>query len=151
MSRRGNPAAWVLLAVLLAGLWHQTGRLASRLTAGLLLHRVELSTYEAVATGRLPVAVATSNLEDLERAARLDPIEVGIPLAHGSEYLLMRRPAEAIESYRRALAIEPRPEIYLNLGRAYALDGRLMEAQESFRTALRLDPSFFSQVPEGFR
>jgi tetratricopeptide (TPR) repeat protein len=149
VSRR-SFLAWVLVPLLAAALFYQTGRLRSRLLAGQLLRRVETRTYEAVVTGRLPVAVVTENLADLEQAARLDPLEVGIPLAHGSQYLLMKQPDPAIELYGQALAIEPRPEIYLNLGRAYLQGGRIEEARENFKTALALDPSFFHQIPEGF-
>jgi tetratricopeptide (TPR) repeat protein len=153
VSRGRGLLAYGLVALIAAALVVQTGRLRSRIQAGQLLRRVEARTYEAVVTGRLPFEVASANQADLDRAAGLDPLEVGIPLAYGSQYLLMQQPDSAIELYRRALEIEPRPEIYLNLGRAELQSGRIAEARDHFKTALALDPSFFSQIPqlpEGF-
>ena len=43
--------------------------------------------------------------------------------------------------------LEPRPEGYLNLGRAQWFAGRRDEARLSFATAVRLDPRLASQVP----
>lgn len=150
MSRGRGLLAYGLVALAAAALVYQSGRLRSRIQAGQLLRRVETRTYDAVLIGRLPFEMASANQADLERAGKLDPLEVGIPLAYGSQYLLLQQPDSAIELYRQALAVEPRPEIYLNLGRAYLQGGRIEEARESFRTALALDPTFYRQIPGGF-
>ena len=87
------------------------------------------------------------NLELLRRAGELDPAEIAIVVGRGSQYLLLRRPDAAIGAYRQALTLEPRPEIYLNLGRAQQMAGRNEEAQASFDEAVRLDPHLAPQVP----
>ncbi len=138
MARAG---AWAALAALALALAFQSVRLRDRLQASSLLRRAEARTLAAAATGRIASTLLQQNLLDLERAARLDPVEVGIPLARGSQFLLMRRAAAAIESYERALALEPRPEIYLNRARARLLAGEAAAAEEDFARAARLDPA----------
>jgi Flp pilus assembly protein TadD len=89
------------------------------------------------------------NLSWLDRAAQLDPLEIGIPIARGSQYLLLRRPDEAIAAYREAAALEPRPEIDLNLGRALWMRGDKDAARQAFRRAVRLNPALRAEVPTG--
>ena len=137
--------AWTAVALVALALALQTVRLRDRLQASAVLRRVETRTLAAAATGRIASTLLQQNLLDLDRAARLDPSEVGVPLARGSQFLLMRRAASALESYERALALEPRPEIYLNRGRARLLAGETAAAQEDFVRAARLDPAL--QVP----
>jgi len=138
--------AWAALAALILALGFQTVRLRDRLLASSLLRLAETRTLSAAATGRIASTVLQQNLLDLERAARLDPVEVGVPLARGSQFLLMRRAGAAIESYERALALEPRPEIYLNRGRALLLAGQAAAAGEDFARAARLDPAL--RIPQ---
>jgi hypothetical protein len=52
----------------------------------------------------------------------------------------------AIESYRAAAALEPRPEIYLNLGRAESAHNP-DEARRDFALAVRLDSRLARVVP----
>lgn len=138
--------AWAALAVLILALGFQTVRLRDRLLASSLLRGAETRTLAAAATGRIASTLLQENLLDLERAARLDPSEVGVPLARGSQFLLMRRADAAIESYEHALALEPRPEIYLNRGRARLLAGQAAAAGEDFARAAKLDPAL--RIPQ---
>ena len=68
--------------------------------------------------------------DDLETLARL-----------GSALRAGGRTAEAIDCFRRVLALNPRlPEGWYNLGNAQSADGQLAEAAESYRRALALKP-----------
>src|SRR6202008_3172449 len=59
----------------------------------------------------------------------------------GIVQMAMGRSAEAIASYRRALAIDPKfHECWTNLGLAQSALGNPEAATESFRAALRLQP-----------
>jgi len=136
----------VLLALATAG---QTVRWRDRLTASRLLAEVEALSLQAARSGQVPATMIASNLRALRRAAPLDPVEVGIPIARGSQYFLLARADPAIEAYQEALALEPRAEGYLNLGRAQWLAGRVEEARRSFGFAVRLDPNLAALVPPG--
>ncbi len=136
----------LLLALATAG---QAVRWRDRTTASRLLAEVESLSLGAVRSGQVPAEMIGANLLSLRRAAALDPVEVGIPIARGTQYLLLSRPEPAIAAYREALALEPRSEGYLNLGRAEWLAGRTDEARESFATAVRLDPWLTPLVPAG--
>lgn len=136
----------VLFALAAAG---QAVRWRDRMTASRLLAEVESLSLGAVRSGQVPAGMIAANLESLRRAAALDPVEVGIPIARGTQYLLLSRPEPAIQAYEEALALEPRSEGYLNLGRAQWLAGRTDEARESFATAVRLDPWLAPLVPPG--
>jgi len=148
---KGRVLAWPLAAVLLLALAGQTMRWHARITAGRLLARVEALTMAVVSRGSAPRGLLGANLDALRRAAALDPVEVGVPIARGSQYFVFGDPEMAVEAYRAALALEPRPEIYLNLGRAESSARRLEEARRDFALALRLDPRFLLSVPPEMR
>jgi tetratricopeptide (TPR) repeat protein len=144
---KGRLLIWPLAAVLALALVGQTVRWHARLTAGRLLARVESLTMAAVRQGSAPRGLLRANLDALKEAGALDPVEVGVPIARGSQYLVFGDPDLAIESYQAAAALEPRPEIYLNLGRAELAARRLDEARQSFALAVRLDPRLAPAVP----
>ena len=77
----------------------------------------------------------------------LDPTEIGVPMARGSQYLLLRRPADALAAYEEGARQEPRPEIFLNIGRAARMLGDTRRARDAFARAIRLNPLLAAQVP----
>jgi tetratricopeptide (TPR) repeat protein len=143
----GRLLAWPLALVLMLALTGQTVRWRHRVAAGRLLHRVEAITIAAARRGSAPRGLLSANLDALRRAAELDPLEVGIPIARGSQHLLFGDPEAALEAYQAAAALEPRPEIYLNLGRAALAAGHAAEAQRWFALSVRLDPRLAAAVP----
>lgn len=148
---KGKLLIWPVALALLVGLLWQTDRWRDRMTASRALRQVELLTMAAMSTGRAPRGLIPANLETLRRAAVLDPLEVGIPIARGSQHLLLRNHRAAIEAYEAAARLEPRPEIDLNLGRVLLDAGRTEEARAAFQRALRLSPHLASMVPERMR
>jgi tetratricopeptide (TPR) repeat protein len=142
----GRALVWPLLLVLGLALVGQTIRWRERMTASRILNTVERMTMNARRT-----YVLYTNIELLRRAERLDPLEVGIPLARGSQHYLLRQPQAAVEAYEEALRLEPRPEIYLNLGRALDLAGRRDEARRAFFLASRMDPRLLPEVPPEYQ
>jgi tetratricopeptide (TPR) repeat protein len=143
----GRTLGVLLAGLLLVALAAQTVRWRDRAVASRLLREVELLSLAAASSGQVPPQVIAANLEALRRAAPLSPAEVGIPIARGTQYLFLDRPEPAERSYREAIALEPRPEGYLNLGRALWLGGRREEAVRGFATAVRLDPLLAREVP----
>ena len=148
---RRSPLAWVAVLLLLLALLGQTGRLRDRLTAGRMLRQVELMSMAMIARSQMPPRLLAVNLEMLRRAAVLDPTQVGIPIARGTQYLLLGNGSSAAAAYGDALELEPRPEIHLNLGRALAMAGETEKAREHFRLATRLDPNLAPLVPAELR
>ncbi|HSF43179.1 MAG TPA: hypothetical protein VLT87_25490 [Thermoanaerobaculia bacterium] len=146
---KGRILALPLVAVLALALVGQTLRWRHRMEASRGLRQVELVSMAAAVRGEAPPQLMSTNLEVLRRIAPLDPVEVGIPIARGTQYLFLTRFDRAADSYQEAVALEPRPEGYLNLGRAQWFAGRRDEARLSFATAVRLDPRLESQVPKG--
>ncbi len=110
-----------------------------RMEASRALFRAEGISMGLIAKGQAPRAYLQQNIRDLRKAGDLDPLEPGIPLALGSQYLLLGSPQAAAEAYRESLAIEPRPETYLNLGKALRLAGDLEGSQIAFDQAVKLD------------
>lgn len=143
----GRWLAWLLAVALTLALVGQTVRWRNRIAAGRLLHRVETLTLAAARRGSAPRGLLGANLEALRRAGALDPLEVGVPIARGTQHLLFGDPEAALEAYRAAAALEPRPEVYLNLGRAALAAGRTAEAQRWFALSIRLDPRLAASVP----
>src|SRR5436189_2223147 len=99
----------------------------------------------------MPGRLLQEILAALRRAAALDPVEVGVPIARGSQHLLSGSPEAAIEPYRAAAALEPRPEIYFYLGLAEQHAHRLEDARRDFALAFRLDPRLAEAVPPELR
>ena len=147
----GSTLGWLAAAVLVLALVLQGNRWHDRLLGSAMLRQVELVSISAATSGRAPGNLLPTHLELLRRAQELDPAEVGIPIARGSQFLLFGDPRAAIPPYRAALALQPKPEIYADLGRAFLASGDLAEARRQFRLAVRLDPSLLSQVPEAGR
>jgi len=127
------------LALVIAGLevWHAARRIASSRIAA----RVEQRSLVLARRGAVPPAALSQHLKLLRRAAALDPTNVTIPLMRGSQYLLLHNPQAALRAYNQGLALEPRAEIYLNIGRAQRMAGDDDAAAVAFRHAVDLDPS----------
>jgi cytochrome c-type biogenesis protein CcmH/NrfG len=145
---------WALLLVLALALAGQTVRLRDRLRANRILREVEILTLAAASRGQAPPALFAHNFDQLRQAAALDPSQVAVPNTRGGLYLLLGNGAAAAESYRSALQLEPRPEVYLNLGRALAHSGQIEGpegARQQFRLALRLDPRLLPAIPPELR
>jgi O-antigen ligase len=147
----GTTLGWLLAALVVVALVLQGNRWRDRLVGSALLRQVELVSISAATSGHAPRNLLATHLELLGRAAALDPSEVGIPIARGSQFLLFGDPRAALPEYRAALALQPKPEIYSDLGRAYLATGDLDEARRNFRLAVRLDPTLVVQVPEEVR
>jgi tetratricopeptide (TPR) repeat protein len=146
----GRPPSWlpaaVAAAAVVALVW-QTGRTVDRIRASRLLAQVESRTMAAIQARRAPSTLFAEHLAWLETARRLDPLEVGVPLARGTQFLLLRRPDEALAAYRDAAALEPRPEIDLNIGRALWMRGDRDGARRAFARAVQLNPLLRREVP----
>lgn len=145
----GRTLVWPLVLVLGIALAAQTVRWQDRRTASRTLRSVEAVTVAAYRAQRSDVL--QTHIEVLRQAAKRDPLEVGIPIARGSQHFLLNQPQAAIDAYQEALKLEPRPETYLYLGRALDLAGRRGEARVNFQRALRIDPRLWPQVPLAYR
>lgn len=143
--------AWGLVAVLAAGLVLHSARSRDLLRASRILNAVQRTTVELVRRGGAPGTVLWAHLRLLGEARQLDPGSHAVPMAEGTQYLLLERPREAAERYRRSLEIEPRPEAWLNLARAQLAAGEPAAAQESFVRAVRLHPPLAGEVPREMR
>ncbi len=149
--RPAGPAFWLVVLVLAAAFLGQLRHTISRLGASRALHHVELRSKAALAAGRSSKILFAENLQILRRAAELDPLEVGVPIARGTQHLLLGSGEAAQEAYLDALRLEPRPEIYLNLGRAQLLARTPDAARKSFGTAVTLDPKLDEFIPPAGR
>jgi tetratricopeptide (TPR) repeat protein len=81
------------------------------------------------------------NLDFLAEAGKLAPGWVHIPVNRGHQYLLLKRPQEAIQEFNQALEIEPRAEVYANLGTAYEMAGETAAARQAYEKMELLDPT----------
>ena len=146
---KGRTLAVILTFVLVVAAIGQGLRWRDRMAANRLLGRVEALTLAAFQADRVPVKLMADNLEALKKAERMNPVEVGIPTARGTQYLFLGRPETAIQSYQGALALEPQSVGYFALGRAQWIAGQREEARRNFAIALRLDPGLAAELPPG--
>jgi O-antigen ligase len=143
-----NAVAAALAVLCGLALVGQTIRLANRREASRLLHQAETISV-AIEQGRVPQMMVSQNITLLHRAAELDPSDVGIPIALGTQYLLMPTPdpAEAIAILDQAERLEPRPAILVLRGRALLAAGKVEEAKRDFDAAVRLDANMERAIP----
>lgn len=146
---KGRTLAVILTFLLVVATGGQTLRWRHRMAASHLLSRVEALTLAAYQANRAPVKLMADNLEALQKAESMSPVEVGIPTARGTQYLFLGRPETAISAYGAALALEPQSVGYFALGRAQWIAGQRDEARRSFAIALRLDPTLANELPPG--
>lgn len=143
--RFGAVAAALLLVVVVSV------RGEAMLRADLTLNRAERGTESMLASGRIDRLVLRQRIEQLQRATREAPYDSRLPLVVGSHYLLLGDAAQAESWYRRALDIEPRPEIYLNLGRALTAEHKQEEGAEALQAAVDLEPSLLKSLSPPLR
>jgi tetratricopeptide (TPR) repeat protein len=140
----------LLLGVLALASWGaQTVRAVHRLRASRLLKIVEAVTPQAVRAGVQGRPLLGRNLQVLAQAEPLDPTNIAILVARGAQLLLLERYADARAEYQRALALEPRAEIWLNLGRVEWQSGDPAAAAANFAKATALNPRLAAEVPIG--
>jgi Flp pilus assembly protein TadD len=135
-------------ALLVVALVWQTGRWQDRLAASKRLRVVEAVTDRAEAAGgQVPSRVIGGSVRLLREAERLDPSDVAIRAALAGQFQLAGTPIRAEDALRKALALEPRPELYLNLGRVLLTNGDREAALDAFEDAVRLAPNLLDEVP----
>lgn len=149
--RAEGAVAWTLVVLLAAGLFVQTVHSRDLLRSSRIVNTVQRTTVLMAARGQVPGTLLWANLRLLREAEDLDPTAVAAVAGQGAQYLLLERPEEAAEAYRRALDLEPRPELWLGLGRARWAAGERREAVEDFARAVRLHPRLRREVPEAAR
>ena len=142
---------WVLAAaataVLAPSLVLHGRSLLGRLEASRILRTTTHVAQLAMASG--PEAarpLLQANLRPLRRAADLDPASVSVPMAIGSHHLLLGNAAAAREAYERALRIEPRASLYINLARIRLAEGRRDEALALADVAVTLDSALSAEA-----
>ena len=145
----GRLARWVALVLVLLAFALQLQRANDRIAANVALARAESATLQAARMGAAGRPLLGSALDLLRRAQARDPLEVGIQIAIGSIHLVLGSPQAAIAAYQKANELEPRPETYLNLGRAQLVAGQVEAAKASFKTTFELDLPLAEQIPAG--
>lgn len=140
----------ILAPLLAAALLLQVVTAQRRLRASRVTNTVERTSAAAAASAQ-GADLLRFNLAAIRQALADDPLEVRAHQAEGSILLLLGRPAEAIASYQRALAIQPGPELYLALGLAQLRSGDRAAARRFFAFAVVLDARLAAQVPAELR
>jgi tetratricopeptide (TPR) repeat protein len=93
-------------------------------------------------------AQARRNLEGLLALERRCPPDVDLSMMAGANAMVLGRPELAVTAYRRALAVEGRPEVYLALGQAQLAARHETEAVDSFTLAARFNPHVLDDLSE---
>ncbi|MCP4662789.1 MAG: tetratricopeptide repeat protein [bacterium] len=135
----GRRLFWILLPILVLALALQAGHAERRWRASRTVKAVQFLAAQASRGGPAAAPRLHRGLALMRGIAPFDPASVDIPVTQGGLYILLKRPQAAIRAYQEALRLEPRGEVYANLGRAYLMDGEQEPARKAFRKAVRLD------------
>jgi len=136
----------VATALVLAALFAQISRGRALVGANQRLRAVEVTSLGAARQGKRAEPLLLANLSVLREAERMDPADVALRVARGSVYFLLGRMEQAVSSYEDALRLEPRPEIYFNIGRAKLALGDHGAADTAFARAVRIDPRLAKEL-----
>ncbi|HYR29406.1 MAG TPA: tetratricopeptide repeat protein, partial [Thermoanaerobaculia bacterium] len=91
---------------------------------------------------------ARRNLEALRPLVEHCPRQINVYTMLGANEQMIGRPAEAVESYRQALAISPRPEVYMEIGNLLVELGRIDEAVDALVAAARYDQLYLNSIQD---
>lgn len=83
---------------------------------------------------------ARRNLEVLAALRESCPTEVRVPMLTGANLEFVGRAEDALASYKDALRVDRRPEIYVEMARMQLQLGQVDEAVASYVTATRFSP-----------
>jgi tetratricopeptide (TPR) repeat protein len=146
-GRKRWPAL-ALTALLVLALLGQGVRGWHRLQSSVLVRFVQQQGM-ALGSARPPGGLVRAELQVLRQAHRRAPATIE-PLAFEGDLLLLAgRLDEAVAAYRRAVALEPRAEVFFNWGLALWSQGRVDEAVVQLRRGVALGPRFRGRVPPG--
>ena len=142
---------WLLPAALLVAFALDLKWSANILRSQRLIRAVEGRTLAMIQSGKLQRPLIVSHIAALQDAKRYDPAEVASRMALGSEHFLLSDFVAARAAYEDALALEPRPEILLNLAKSYYAAGDPEPSKPYFARAAKLDPALAREVPKEVR
>lgn len=109
--------------------------------------RIEADTLNAERLSD-PYAKLVRARRNLQRLAALRcATEVRVPVLLAANEELVGRLEDAAKHYEQAVALEPRPEIYMALGNVQVQLGRVDAAVESYARALKFHPTFIDKIP----
>jgi tetratricopeptide (TPR) repeat protein len=78
----------------------------------------------------------------------IEPVNVGLYMLRAALFRLLERPDDAVADYKRALRIDRRAELYLNIGDTELASGHLREALDAFILTAFTQWPYISEVPE---
>ncbi len=142
----GRRLFWILLPLLVLALVLQARHAERRWRASRTVKAVQFLAEQSSQGGPAAASRLHRGLALMRGIAPLDPVLVDIPVTRGGLYLLLKRPQAAIRAYQEALRLEPRGEVYANLGRAHLVDGEQQLARKAFRQAIRLDRTWLKSL-----
>jgi len=145
----GAFGRWLLAGLLVATLAATLERGRDRLLASRIVWQTHRQV-QAVAAGQLRPRRLVGAVAALRQAERLAPASIDVLAEKGGVQMLLGRLDAAARVYREALALEPRPEHHLNLGRILWQQGRRDEAGRHLGAAVALDPQLKRHLPPGF-
>ena len=91
--------------------------------------------------------IARRNLEGARNWIARCPHDLDLYMIAGGSFRQLGLSAEAIPLYQKALTLDRRPEVYLNLGQSQAEAGRQVEAIPNLAAAVKFDSSLMTEVP----
>ena len=108
-----------------------------------------LKNVDSAATISVRIA-ARGQLERIDGCIRADPTIVNRYMLKAALLRMLNRPAEAAETYRDALRIDRRPELWLGLGETQLQTQQIEPAIENLMNATLLSIHLISDIPEPY-
>jgi tetratricopeptide (TPR) repeat protein len=144
--RKFTAVAIVVVALLLLERYCVRPYRANRMNKAAMTRTIWAYDRRETAIGR---DTARSNLTRLRKASALSAPTVPTLMIQAVNYRTLSQWEQAIATYNRALAIEQRPEIYLNLAQCELEVRQYDQAIEHYSRAVLFDPLYLGQIPEG--
>lgn len=94
------------------------------------------------------LGIARENISRLNRCLPVTPADIDLYMLLAANYRLVRNYAAAADTYRKALAFDERPEIYLSLGLAELELGQRSAALEHLTLACTFNFLLIDDIPD---
>jgi Tfp pilus assembly protein PilF len=91
--------------------------------------------------------MARKVLEMMDRCVVCAPTEVSHHMARAAALRMLGQPGDAAQEYRRALQLDRRAELFLNVGMAELEAGRAQQADDALTTAMLVYYSNYDLMP----
>lgn len=143
MTSKAIATLVVIVSAVLAAQWLCVAPMVTNSRIPALITRTRQSVSGAPASA---APLSRANIAAIQTLLTRTPTNVDLLMLLAANYATLGNRVEAAKAYERALQIEGRPEIHLNLGLVLLEGGSRDRAVQHLASAVRFQPSLIEEI-----